>query len=106
MCYYATVGFLFGAKMNKNKRRRVQSHARARARQRYNLEINSDARKEILKKIQNNETKGIKHYSNTKILHMVNYNNQIVFVIYSKKHKQILTFLPRDCDEFQEYLDV
>jgi hypothetical protein len=92
--------------MKKNKRRRVQNHAKARAYQRYNLEINGEARREILKKIQNNETKGIKHYSNRKILHMVNYNSQIIFVIYSKKHKQILTFLPRDCDEFQEFLNV
>ncbi len=36
---------------------------------------------------------------------MVNYKNEDLFVIYSRTTKSIVTILPKDCEEYKEYLN-
>jgi hypothetical protein len=97
------VGFLFGAHMNVRQKR--AKHATKRAKQRYGLSLNHADRKNIEMMIRKGITKCIKAYTNSKKLHMIDYKEEKIFVIYSNSTASIVTILPKDCKEYKEYLN-
>ena len=72
-------------------------HAKNRARHRYNIDYTEQMEKQFLQQIQHNRTKA-RRQSNTKAIHVVSYRNKNFAIVYDRKEKSIITFLPGGVD--------
>lgn len=91
--------------MTKKTPRILNAHAKKRAAERYNLDLNRDARQEIVRKIQHNEAEFVAKQSNNRSLWRVDYQNESLNVVYDKARSTMCTVLPKEAHEFQERTD-
>jgi hypothetical protein len=76
-----------------NKLSYHRKHARKRFRQRYNIEVSNERLALFVQQIQAKEAKFIRRTSNTKTVFVVKNGDMEVPVVYSSKHKCIVTAL-------------
>jgi len=69
-------------------------HARRRARERYDLELTNADITRIVGAIRHGESVSTKKLTNTRTLHVVKFNEQLMRVIYDNKRHNVCTFLP------------
>jgi len=79
----------------------LNAHAKKRAEERYGLNLNKQARHEIVNMIQTNQAKFVGKQSNTRTLWRVNYQDQSLNVVYDKARSTMCTVLPKEAHEFQ-----
>lgn len=81
----------------------LNSHAKRRAEERYGIDLNKQARREIIKMIQTeaDQAQFISRESNSRSLWQVTYNNQPLNIVYDKARSALATVLPTDAVEFQ-----
>jgi hypothetical protein len=77
----------------------IVDHAKQRASERYNVHVNREKYYGLIHLIQTGKSTPIKRVSNSRSVHIV--DNFIV--VYSSTRKKIITFLPSDCKEYQDY---
>jgi len=70
-------------------------HARNKAKIRYNIDLTKKLNKHFIKLIQQNKTEKAYKQSNTKTIHTVQYMNKKYNIVYDRKEKSIITFLPQ-----------
>ena len=80
----------------------LNAHAKKRAEERYGLNLNKEARHEIVSMIQTNQAEFVGKQSNNRSLWRVNYQNQSLNVVYDKARSTMCTVLPKEAHEFQE----
>jgi hypothetical protein len=80
----------------------LNAHAKKRAEERYGLNLNKEARHEIVSMIQQNQAEFVGKQSNTRSLWRVNYQDQSLNVVYDKARNTMCTVLPKEAHEFQE----
>lgn len=82
--------------MNKTYSKNLRHHAKKRARERYYTEIPRSVLNEMEKQIQGNGKNIIerKRLTASRSLVTFNYNDHVYKVVYSRKFKRIVTFLP------------
>lgn len=74
----------------------MRVHARRRARERYGLEFGPTTESEVLRVIQSSRSRLIERQSNRVSVHEVTLGDGLVVrVVYDRKRKQVVTFLPR-----------
>lgn len=73
------------------------SHAKERARERYAVNLNRRAYWSLVDKIQRGGALLVERVSNTRAVYIVDG----MVVVYSRKFRRIVTFLPRDCRELR-----
>lgn len=73
----------------------LNDHAKQRATERYGVRVNRAKFHELCNKIKSGKARYIRKATNTRIICEV--DNMIV--VYSKKTKKIVTFLPANCYE-------
>ena len=88
--------------MDKKTPQILNAHAKQRAEERYGLNLNKQARHEIVQMIQTNQAEFIGKQSNSRTLWRVNYQNQDLNVVYDKARNTMCTVLPKEAHEFQE----
>ena len=74
--------------------KRKRSHARMRAEQRYFIHITDSGFREIERIIREGKAENYEKVTNSRTLVHVNYGANKFRLIYSRKHKKIVTFLP------------
>lgn len=79
----------------------LNAHAKKRAEERYGLDLNKQARHEIVNMIQTNQAEFVAKQSNTRTLWRVNYQDQSLNVVYDKARSTMCTVLPKEAHEFQ-----
>jgi hypothetical protein len=79
----------------------LNAHAKQRAEERYGLNLNKDARHEIVQMIQTNQAEFVGKESNSRTLWRVNYQEQSLNVVYDKARSTLCTVLPKEAIEFQ-----
>lgn len=79
----------------------LNAHAKKRAEERYGLDLNKQARNEIVEMIQTNQAKFVGKQSNTRTLWQVSYQEQNLNVVYDKARSTMCTVLPTYAAEFQ-----
>ena len=79
----------------------LNAHAKKRAEERYGLNLNKEARHEIVSMIQQNQAEFVGKQSNTRSLWRVNYQDQSLNVVYDKARNTMCTVLPKEAHEFQ-----
>lgn len=72
----------------------LRRHARRRADTRYGLDLSRKELDEIVRAIQHNEGEFIEKQSLTRTLWLVNVKGQPCRVVYDRKRKAVVTFLP------------
>ncbi len=77
-----------------NNRFRMREHSKRRASERHQVSLNGKDLRNIVKLIQENRGKFIERRSLDRSTWEVKYNEQILRVVYSKRHKTIVTVLP------------
>ena len=80
----------------------LNAHAKKRAEERYGLNLNKEARHEIVSLIQSNQAEFVGKQSNTRSLWRVQYQDQSLNVVYDKARSTMCTVLPKEAHEFQE----
>jgi hypothetical protein len=80
----------------------LNAHAKKRAEERYGLNLNKEARHEIVSKIQTNQAEFVGKQSNNRSLWRVPYQDQSLNVVYDKARSTMCTLLPKEAAEFQE----
>lgn len=80
----------------------LNAHAKKRAEERYGLNLNKEARHEIVQMIQTNQAEFVGKQSNTRSLWRVQYQDQSLNVVYDKARNTMCTVLPKEAHEFQE----
>lgn len=70
-------------------------HGKARAMQRYGIELNKQLRRDITRLIYDGKGLFIQKCKSKRVVLMVIFENQECLVIYDKKTKTIVTFLPK-----------
>lgn len=80
----------------------LNAHAKKRAEERYGLNLNKEARREIVSKIQANQAEFVGKQSNNRSLWRVQYRDQSLNVVYDKARSTMCTVLPKEASEFQE----
>src|SRR5271168_2460258 len=83
----------------------LNAHAKKRAAERYHIDLNRDARQEIVRKIQHNEAEFVGKQSNNRSFWRVQYQNESLNVVYDKARSTMCTVLPKEAHEFQEGTD-
>src|SRR5271157_4198318 len=83
----------------------LNAHAKKRAEERYGLNLNKEARHEIVSLIQTNQAEFVGKQSNNRSLWRVNYQDQSLNVVYDKARSTMCTVLPKEAHEFQEGTD-
>jgi hypothetical protein len=76
-------------------RRHRRSHAKVRAIERYSVHINNQDLKNIAGMIRNRKQISRVRISNTKSINEIEYMGLVMLVVYSHRHDEIITFLPR-----------
>lgn len=79
----------------------LNAHAKQRAGERYGLNLNKEARHEIVSLIQTNQAEFVGKQSNTRTLWRVQYQEQSLNVVYDKARSTMCTVLPKEAHEFQ-----
>lgn len=87
--------------MSKKTPQKLNAHAKQRAEERYNLNLNKQARHEIVQMIQTNQAEFVGKESNTRSLWRVQYQDQSLNVVYDKARNTMCTVLPQEAAEFQ-----
>ena len=87
--------------MSKKTPQILNAHAKQRAEERYNLNLNKQARHEIVQMIQTNQAEFVGKESNTRTLWRVQYQDQSLNVVYDKARSTMCTVLPQNAVEFQ-----
>ena len=72
-------------------------HAKIRADERYCLDLTRQDLQNIVGMIQNKKAIASHRISNSKSVKLVRYQDKNLVVLYSNRHKEIITFLPIDC---------
>ena len=80
----------------------LNAHAKQRAEERYGLNLNKEARHEIVQMIQTNQAEFVGKESNSRTLWRVQYQDQSLNVVYDKARSTMCTVLPKEAHEFQE----
>jgi hypothetical protein len=80
----------------------LNAHAKKRAEERYGLNLNKEARHEIVQMIQTNQAEFVGKQSNNRTLWRVTYQDQPLNVVYDKARSTMCTVLPKEAHEFQE----
>lgn len=80
----------------------LNAHAKRRAEERYGLNLNKEARHEIVQMIQSNKAEFVGKQSNNRTLWRVQYQDQSLNVVYDKARSTMCTVLPKEAQEFQE----
>ena len=80
----------------------LNAHAKKRAEERYGLNLNKEARHEIVSMIQTNQAEFVGKQSNNRTLWRVNYQEQSLNVVYDKARSTMCTVLPKEAHEFQD----
>ena len=83
----------------------LNAHAKKRAEERYGLNLNKEARHEIVQMIQTNQAEFVGKQSNNRTLWRVNYQEQSLNVVYDKARSTMCTVLPQNAVEFQSGTD-
>ena len=86
---------------NKKTPQVLNAHAKQRAEERYGLNLNKQARHEIVQMIQTNQAEFVGKESNTRTLWRVQYQDQSLNVVYDKARSTMCTVLPQEAHEFQ-----
>lgn len=86
---------------NKKTPQVLNAHAKQRAEERYGLNLNKEARHEIVQMIQTNQAEFVGKESNTRTLWRVQYQEQSLNVVYDKARSTMCTVLPKEAAEFQ-----
>ncbi len=76
-------------------------HAKQRAKERYGINLNKQARHEIVQMIQTNQAEFVGKESNSRTLWRVQYQDQSLNVVYDKARSTMCTVLPKEAAEFQ-----
>ena len=79
----------------------LNAHAKRRAEERYGINLNKEARHEIVQAIQSNRAEFVAKQSNNRSLWKVSYQDESLNVVYDKQRGTLCTVLPRDAAEFQ-----
>jgi hypothetical protein len=87
---------------DKKTPQKLNAHAKRRAEERYGLNLNKEARHEIVSMIQSNQAEFIGKQSNNRSLWRVQYHDQSLNVVYDKARSTMCTVLPREAHEFQK----
>ena len=77
-----------------NNRFRMREHSKRRASERYQVSLSGKDLRGIVKLIQDGKGKFVERRSLDRSTWEVKYNEQILKVVYSKRHKTIVTVLP------------
>ncbi len=80
----------------------LNAHAKKRAEERYGINLNKDARREIVQKIQTNQAEYVTRVSNNRSLWKVPYQEKTLNAVYDKARQTLCTVLPEDAQEFQQ----
>lgn len=88
--------------MDKKTPKILNAHAKKRAEERYGLNLNKEARHEIVQMIQKNQAEFVGKQSNNRTLWRVTYQDQPLNVVYDKARSTMCTVLPKEAHEFQE----
>ncbi len=80
----------------------LNAHAKKRAEERYGLNLNKEARHEIVQMIQTNQAEFVGKQSNNRSLWRVQYQEHSLNVVYDKARSTMCTVLPKEAVEFQE----
>ncbi len=72
----------------------MREHSKRRASERYQVNLNGKDLRSIVKLIQANKGQFIERRSLDRSTWEVEYNEQVFRVVYSKRHKTIVTVLP------------
>lgn len=91
--------------MTKKTPKILNAHAKKRAAERYNLDLNRDARQEIVRKIQHNEAEFVGKQSNNRSFWRVDHAGESLNVVYDKQRSTMCTVLPKEAKEFQQPTD-
>jgi len=83
----------------------LNAHAKKRAAERYHIDLNRDARQEIVRKIQHNEAEFVGKQSNNRSFWRVDHAGESLNVVYDKARSTMCTVLPKDAKEFQQPTD-
>jgi hypothetical protein len=80
----------------------LNAHAKKRAGERYGIDLNKDARREIVNMIQRGGAEFVSKQSNNRSLWRVQYQDQALNVVYDKQRGTMCTVLPKEAREFQQ----
>jgi hypothetical protein len=80
----------------------LNAHAKKRAAERYNIDLNREARQEIVHKIQHNQAEFVGKQSNNRSFWRVEHGGEHLNVVYDKLRSTMCTVLPKDAKEFQD----
>jgi hypothetical protein len=83
----------------------LNAHAKKRAAERYHIDLNRDARQEIVRKIQHNEAEFVGKQSNNRSFWRVEHGGESLNVVYDKQRSTMCTVLPKEAKEFQHGTD-
>ena len=84
----------------------LNAHAKKRAAERYHIDLNRDARQEIVRKIQHNEAEFVGKQSNNRSFWRVDHAGESLNVVYDKQRSTMCTVLPKEAREFQHGPDL
>jgi len=87
--------------MPKKTSKILNAHAKKRAAERYDVDLNKDARREIVQMIRSNHADFVSKQSNNRSLWRVDYEGQPLNVVYDKQRSTLCTVLPKEAHEFQ-----
>lgn len=79
----------------KNYRRHRVKHSKIRANERYGVSLTDQDLKNICGMIRNKKRLFHKKLSTKKSINQVEYFNKKLWVLYSHRHQEIITFLPK-----------
>jgi len=82
--------------MRKQKAQRI--HARRRAAERYGITLDSELRNALIAEIQRGVTTIMFRQSLRVSIHRVDLDGRVYRVVYDKRRKELVTFLPLDGD--------
>ena len=87
--------------MPKKTKRILEAHAKAAAEERYGLSLNKEARRDIVRKIQDGDANFVSRTSNNRTLWKVEHEETSLNVVYDKARHALCTVLPQNAWEFQ-----
>ena len=77
-------------------RKHRKCHAKIRAEERYQLALTNQDLANIAGMINNRKTIARKRLTSSKSVNLIRYHQKPLVVLYSHRHKEIITFLPPD----------
>jgi hypothetical protein len=77
-------------------RKHRKCHAKVRAEERYEIHLTNQDLVNIVGMIKNRKYIASHRISNSKSVKLVEYREQKLVVLYSHRHQEVITFLPRE----------